>query len=535
MKITKALSLKDIEKITLKIRHIFGYKDDESFNILKCLETLHYKNILTLQYLEDDDPIFQDNSCGKYDPIEKAIYIKESALSELENHKYRTNFTLAHEFFHFIQCKLLKFQFKNSKNENKFYKMVEWQANEFAGQLLVPNNMLILYSNDKYLAQKLKVSEQCILTRRLYFLRRMNKRNFINSTNLIQNTEIVNSSKQTEQQKMNLFSNKHIPFNIVNTKVVFIDLNDHRLTIRIIVDKEHDYLNNITDETKLSVVQFIFENIKIKNLNYDSFCCFRGSEIFNFKINNETNYMNFSFGFNSNEKCSKTSFDFAFSSLTWSFICQISKEEFEQFIKYCNQAQRSIEKSKDTLIPHWATLSKPNNFQLRKRDKFYMLNKMIQNRKIFSEFQNLNSLILIDFKICDGNLQGKLLIDRYRDKYGIIKDDNHYLLYEFIYKNISVYNISLFGPINFKGAEIKIISNNVNEQNKSQIYFIDIPQIFDSAIVMDFNYETCLWKAVKILSSKQVDDFCLTAKKIQSYYLDSYNSFDVIWAENDNL
>ena len=68
MKITKALSLKDIEKITLKIRHIFGYKDDESFNILKCLETLHYKNILTLQYLEDDDPIFQDNSCGKYDP-----------------------------------------------------------------------------------------------------------------------------------------------------------------------------------------------------------------------------------------------------------------------------------------------------------------------------------------------------------------------------------------------------------------------------------------------------------------------------------
>ncbi len=245
--------------------------------------------------------------------------------------------------------------------------------------------------------------------------------------------------------------------------------------------------------------------------------------------------MNFSFGFNSNEKCSKTSFDFAFSSLTWSFICQISKEEFEQFIKYCNQAQRSIEKSKDTLIPHWATLSKPNNFQLRKRDKFYMLNKMIQNRKIFSEFQNLNSLILIDFKICDGNLQGKLLIDRYRDKYGIIKDDNHYLLYEFIYKNISVYNISLFGPINFKGAEIKIISNNVNEQNKSQIYFIDIPQIFDSAIVMDFNYETCLWKAVKILSSKQVDDFCLTAKKIQSYYLDSYNSFDVIWAENDNL
>ena len=208
---------------------------------------------------------------------------------------------------------------------------------------------------------------------------------------------------------MNLFSNKHIPFNIVNTKVVFIDLNDHRLTIRIIVDKEHDYLNNITDETKLSVVQFIFENIKIKNLNYDSFCCFRGSEIFNFKINNETNYMNFSFGFNSNEKCSKTSFDFAFSSLTWSFICQISKEEFEQFIKYCNQAQRSIEKSKDTLIPHWATLSKPNNFQLRKRDKFYMLNKMIQNRKIFSEFprsltarHHLLSAILVLKTDCHG-------------------------------------------------------------------------------------------------------------------------------------
>ena len=60
------------------------------------------------------------------------IYVKISVLEEVEAKEYRANFTLAHEFFHYIQCQVLGFSFEEV-DPCLHYVRAEWQADEFAG------------------------------------------------------------------------------------------------------------------------------------------------------------------------------------------------------------------------------------------------------------------------------------------------------------------------------------------------------------------------------------------------------------------
>ena len=78
----------------LKIVEIENYAN----NLRK--EKFHVEGLLTSQYLEDDDSLFEDDTPAKYNPADNFIYVKESVLEELEKHEYRANFTLAHELFH---------------------------------------------------------------------------------------------------------------------------------------------------------------------------------------------------------------------------------------------------------------------------------------------------------------------------------------------------------------------------------------------------------------------------------------------------
>lgn len=172
MKKTNPLSISDIEKIAYIIRRIFKISNDEAFPIFDILEFFYEKGALTIQYLDNDDPIFEKDTPAKYNPIDNFIYLKTSVLEEIENCEYRSNFTLAHEFFHFIQFHVLKFEFEEV-DKCLSYEDPEWQANEFAGQLLIPKTYLEAVDYDpKLIAEKFKVSEICAVTRRLKFKKR---------------------------------------------------------------------------------------------------------------------------------------------------------------------------------------------------------------------------------------------------------------------------------------------------------------------------------------------------------------------------
>ena len=105
-----------------------------------------------------------------YNPVDNFIYVKESVLKELEEKEYRANFTLAHELFHFIQCKILGFEFEEVEC-CKSYEDVEWQANEFAAQLLIPEKYALAQNYDvQFIMEKFEVSEIFANTRRIWHM-----------------------------------------------------------------------------------------------------------------------------------------------------------------------------------------------------------------------------------------------------------------------------------------------------------------------------------------------------------------------------
>ena len=113
---TNPLSISEIEKISSKVRRNFGISDDEYFPILEVLDDMFLNGIISIQFLDNDDPIFESDTPAKYNSVENFIYIKNSVLDEYEEGNYRACFTLAHELFHYIQNNILGFDFYNENN-----------------------------------------------------------------------------------------------------------------------------------------------------------------------------------------------------------------------------------------------------------------------------------------------------------------------------------------------------------------------------------------------------------------------------------
>ena len=161
---TNPLSVDSIKSITSSIREQYGIAKDQAFPILDVLNKLFDDNYLSIQLLEDDDPYLDKDTPALYNAKDNFIYLKESVIVEIENGNYRSNFTLAHEFFHYLQNQILGFSFEEVE-DRKPYEDPEWQANEFAGELLLPKEFLD--NDDEYLASHFQVSMECVLTRKV--------------------------------------------------------------------------------------------------------------------------------------------------------------------------------------------------------------------------------------------------------------------------------------------------------------------------------------------------------------------------------
>lgn len=175
MKKTNPLKIVEIENYANNLRRELDIPSNSPFPVLDIIEKFHDDGLLTIQYLEDDHFIFEDDTPAKYNPSENFIYVKESVLEELENHEYRANFTLAHELFHYFQCQVLGFEFEEVEYCPN-YVDPEWQADEFAAQLLVPTKYIVGDCDTRLIAEVFNVSESCVVTRKLYYQRRLNRK-----------------------------------------------------------------------------------------------------------------------------------------------------------------------------------------------------------------------------------------------------------------------------------------------------------------------------------------------------------------------
>lgn len=170
---TNPLSVKNIKDIARIVREDNKISNDEAFPIFNYLEELFSKGDLSIQILEDDDPYLDEQTIAVYNCFDNFIYIKDSAIKELEEGNPRNNFTLAHELFHYMQANVLDFSFEEVE-ECKTYEDVDWQANEFAGELLVPDEALMLEAED--ISSIYNVSIECALTRKMKQKKRNSKK-----------------------------------------------------------------------------------------------------------------------------------------------------------------------------------------------------------------------------------------------------------------------------------------------------------------------------------------------------------------------
>lgn len=155
------LSRLDIRRAARVLRKIFQGREKGAYiDIIKMLESL---SIFGIDYdIINDyewDKRFGGDKHAQYDLSKRIIYIKASVYERACNNYGRDRFTIAHEIGHslLLDPDQLKFNRKREAGKVLIYRNPEWQANCFAGELLVPYYICKDMSVEE-IADKCKVS-----------------------------------------------------------------------------------------------------------------------------------------------------------------------------------------------------------------------------------------------------------------------------------------------------------------------------------------------------------------------------------------
>ncbi len=168
MKKTNPLSVVRIKNLACQTRDYFKIDSNTYFPILPIIERMVVTGKLNLEIVEDES---LKEAYALYDLTQNTIFVRESVYNECYTGEYRSNFTLAHEFFHYIQGQVLNFSFEEV-DKTLPYCDPEWQANEYAAQLLIPDSALELSNAE--IVSRYHVSLEFVLTRKLKAQKRKN-------------------------------------------------------------------------------------------------------------------------------------------------------------------------------------------------------------------------------------------------------------------------------------------------------------------------------------------------------------------------
>ena len=92
--------------------------------------------------------------------------------------------------------------------------------------------------------------------------------------------------------------------------------------------------------------------------------------------------------------------------------------------------------------------------------------------------------------IKNGNFHAKLQHVYYLDEYDLLKDDEHCLIYECLYKDIEIVEMSLFGPLCLYDCENLDFYDIKEENNKLiSVYFLDDINNFTASLAIKFKYK----------------------------------------------
>lgn len=135
--IADPLSRKDIREMAYCIRKKFNLENEIYFPIVELMEMLSNSGVFNLEICSKEE---MGTKFGETIPYENTIKIREDIYEKACEGDGFSRATLAHEFFHWLShseknvslCR----KAEDLKNR-KAYEDPEWQANCFAGELLV--------------------------------------------------------------------------------------------------------------------------------------------------------------------------------------------------------------------------------------------------------------------------------------------------------------------------------------------------------------------------------------------------------------
>lgn len=136
--VAKPRSRAEIERFVQYIKRQIHFKGTE-FPVLWFLESViqSIDPSFSYDYVKSDE--LPDNTYAYYDPIRNVMKIDENVYIRACEGNPRDKFTLAHEIGHYFLVDEIAFTRKEN-GEVPAYMNPEWQANVFAGELLIPSN-----------------------------------------------------------------------------------------------------------------------------------------------------------------------------------------------------------------------------------------------------------------------------------------------------------------------------------------------------------------------------------------------------------
>lgn len=141
--IVESKSRSEIRSIATQFREKFGLQNELYFPIEKILDILSLiMNKFNYEIVEDD--VLPQNTHAKTNISTGVISIKQSIYEGACEGKGRDRFTIAHEIGHFLMFCVYGFDLYENNGDIKIppYQDPEWQADCFAGELMIPKNLV---------------------------------------------------------------------------------------------------------------------------------------------------------------------------------------------------------------------------------------------------------------------------------------------------------------------------------------------------------------------------------------------------------
>lgn len=146
-----------LREYAYKIRKELGLEKELYFPIVEFLEIMPeiFQNF-SFQIVEDNE--METYKHAETDVDNEIIYIKQSVYDGAYDGNGRDRFTIAHEIGHYLLLSVSKVKFSRTSLVPKVYEDPEWQANVFAGELLIPHHLIKRFKRPETIAKKCGVS-----------------------------------------------------------------------------------------------------------------------------------------------------------------------------------------------------------------------------------------------------------------------------------------------------------------------------------------------------------------------------------------